>query len=108
MKTKCIGMFLPAIFLAGCMSKGNGPDMVQVAEADLASAGAPSVILPKLHALNQSEIQAGNLAATKACAADVKQYGQTLVSDHTAMDQQVSSMAQSQASNGSAAGSAGG
>ena len=109
MKTKCIGMFLPALLIVGCMNKSSDPGIAQAQSAgDAVDAAAPSAILPKLHALNQSEIQAGQLASTKACNAQVKQYGQTLVNDHTSMDQQVTQMAQNASSSSSAAGSSSG
>lgn len=42
-----------------------------------------------------TEIQAGQLAATKARGARVKQFAQKMVADHTQMDQQLMTLAQS-------------
>jgi putative membrane protein len=52
--------------------------------------------LEKLHAGNQAEIQSGKLAQRSATNADVKAFGEKMVTDHTQMDQQLTSMAQAQ------------
>lgn len=51
-----------------------------------AAKGDPEMILPKLHAINLSEIEAGDLAARKACRADVKNFGRIVARDHRALD----------------------
>jgi putative membrane protein len=50
--------------------------------------------LEKLHAADQAEIQAGQLAQQNGSSSDVKAFGQQMVSDHTQNDQQLSGMAQ--------------
>src|SRR5207253_8782930 len=50
-------------------------------------------VLRKLHHVNQEEIQAGQLAQQKGTTRDVKDYGATLVRDHTKGDQDVKTMA---------------
>src|SRR5690348_10972526 len=83
--------YLIAPFLfAACGSHQGTTNTQTTAPAALESGqGAPQAILPKLHAIDQAEIQASQMALTKACSADVKQYAQTLVADHTKADQQV-------------------
>jgi putative membrane protein len=65
------------------------------AKEEPGGAGAPEMILPKMHALNNAEIQAGNLAIKKACRAEVRQFGQALVADHSANNTQVGELAHS-------------
>lgn len=50
-------------------------------------------VLRKLHHINQEEIQAGQLAQQKGTTRDVKDYGATLVRDHTKGDQEVKTLA---------------
>lgn len=50
--------------------------------------------LERLHHINQSEIQLGKLAQQNGQSQDVKSYGEMLVKDHTAADQQVMAYAQ--------------
>jgi putative membrane protein len=50
-------------------------------------------VLRKLHHINQEEIQAGQLAQQKGTTRDVKDYGATLVRDHTKGDQDVKTLA---------------
>jgi putative membrane protein len=54
---------------------------------------AESQALNELHEANRAEIAAGKLAAKHAEAADVKQYGEMLVTDHTKADEQVMKLA---------------
>jgi putative membrane protein len=50
--------------------------------------------LEKLHAGNQAEIQAAQLGEANAQSADVKAFAQKMQSDHTKMDEQLTSAAQ--------------
>src|SRR5689334_10021730 len=50
-------------------------------------------VLMKLHHSNQMEIAAGKLAQEKGQSKDVKSFGKTLVSDHTAADKKVMALA---------------
>lgn len=50
--------------------------------------------LERLHHINRTEIQLGQLAQQNGQSQDVKSYGATLVKDHTANDQQVMAYAQ--------------
>lgn len=59
-----------------------------------AAKGAPEMILPKLHAINLSEIEAGDLAARKACRADVKRFARIVARDHRALDVTVQRLSQ--------------
>ena len=53
-------------------------------------------LLPKLHHVNQEEIQAGQLAQQKGSSSDVKSYGAMLVKDHKQADQELSALASKQ------------
>jgi putative membrane protein len=70
-----------------------------------------SQLINKLHKVNQMEIEVGNLAQTHAKSAKVKQFGETLVKDHTKADKDVLDFAKannivlSEAGMGSAGGS---
>lgn len=63
-----------------------------------AAAKAPSKKLveglEKLHADNQAEIQAGQLAQQNGMSPEVKSFGEQMVTDHTKVDQQLASIAQ--------------
>ena len=50
-------------------------------------------VLGKLHHANQMEIAAGKLAQEKGQSKDVKSFGKTLVTDHTASDTKVMALA---------------
>jgi putative membrane protein len=50
-------------------------------------------VLTKLHMSNQMEIAAGKLAEQKGQSKDVKSFGKTLVTDHTAADKKVMALA---------------
>lgn len=56
----------------------------------------PAAVLGKLHHANQMEIQMGKMAQEKGQAKEVKAFGKTLVTDHTAMDKKVMSLAKQQ------------
>ena len=51
-------------------------------------------ILSILHAKNEEEIKFGRLAQERGSSADVKQFGEMLVKDHTELDDQVARTAQ--------------
>lgn len=51
--------------------------------------------LEKVHASNQAEIQAGQMALTAAQSPQVKEFAQKMVDDHTKMDQELTQMSQS-------------
>ena len=63
------------------------------ARADSGAAAQTEEVLLKLHHSNQMEIAAGKLAQEKGQSKDVKSFGKTLVSDHTAADKKVMSLA---------------
>ena len=52
-----------------------------------------ATVLGKLHHANQMEIEMGKLAQEKGQSKDVKNYGKTLVTDHTAADKKVMALA---------------
>jgi predicted outer membrane protein len=51
------------------------------------------MILPKLNTLDAIEIQLAQIALTKGCRTDVKQYAQTISTDYTTHESQVRSLA---------------
>ncbi len=53
-------------------------------------------MLGKLHHSNQMEVAAGKLAEEKGQSKDVKSFGKTLVTDHTASDRKVMALAKSE------------
>ena len=55
---------------------------------------SPQAVLTEIHATNQLEIEAGQLAASKGSSAEVRDYGKTLAADHKSADQKVKSLAQ--------------
>ena len=52
-----------------------------------------ATVLGKLHHSNQMEIEMGKLAQQKGQSKDVKSFGKTLVTDHTAADNKVAALA---------------
>ena len=52
-----------------------------------------AAVLGKLHHSNQMEIEMGKLAQDKGQSKDVKSFGKTLVTDHTAADKKVAALA---------------
>jgi putative membrane protein len=88
----------------------NAPPSGRAAPSGAPSVGAPSgpgaagtaapsdtaAVLGKLHHANQMEIQMGKMAQEKGQAKEVKAFGKTLVTDHTAMDKKVMSLAKQQ------------
>jgi putative membrane protein len=58
-----------------------------------ADAPPPAEVLTKLHHANQKEIEMGKLAQKNGNSKDVKQFGKTLVQDHSAADKKVTALA---------------
>lgn len=56
-----------------------------------------AAVLKKLHHSNQIEIEMGKLGQDKGKASDVREFGKTLVTDHTAADQKVMALAKEEA-----------
>jgi putative membrane protein len=61
--------------------------------ADREASAQTAEVLGKLHHSNQMEIAAGKLAQEKGQAKDVKSFGKTLVTDHSAADKKVLALA---------------
>jgi putative membrane protein len=55
-----------------------------------------AAVLGKLHHSNQMEVAAGKLAEEKGQSKDVKSFGKTLVTDHTASDKKVMALAKTE------------
>lgn len=64
--------------------------------ADENSAAQTEEVLMKLHHSNQMEVAAGKLAQEKGQSKDVKSFGKTLVSDHSAADKKVMALAKTE------------
>jgi putative membrane protein len=58
-----------------------------------AEAPTPAEVLSKLHESNQKEIEMGKQAEKNGQSKEVKSFGRTLVTDHTAADKQVKALA---------------
>jgi putative membrane protein len=78
------GAFAMAVLLPGGLARSAGP------AADTAT------VLSKLHHSNQMEIEAGKLAQERGQSKDVKSFGKTLVTDHTAADKKVLALAKTE------------
>src|SRR5689334_6150049 len=70
------------------------PDTSQAADKEASMQTAE--VLSKLHHSNQMEVAAGKLAQEKAQSKDVKNFGKTLVTDHSAADKKVMALAKSE------------
>jgi putative membrane protein len=57
--------------------------------------GSDQDVLTEIHMVNETEIQAGNIAKTNASSKQVKDFAEMLVRDHTKADKQVMSLAKS-------------
>ncbi len=79
----------------GNSNMDNAPAPDRPANSDAGAAASPDArILSILHAKNQEEIAIGKLAQEKGASTEVKQYGQMLVADHSASDEQVRAAAE--------------
>ena len=88
-------LFVAALLpVAACSSNATAP-MAAAPPAPPPLAAADQSFINAVAATDAGEIQAGQLAATKARGARVKQFAQKMVSDHTAADQQLMTIAQS-------------
>ena len=79
------------LFLIGAVSLGSS---VALLAADNTESQAK--VLNDLHHSNQMEIQMGQLAQKNGSSDAIKKFGDTLVADHTDMDQKVTDVAKSQ------------
>jgi putative membrane protein len=61
--------------------------------AQAADPPATSEVLGKLHQSNQKEIEMGKMAQKNGTSKEVKEFGKTLVKDHTAADKKVTALA---------------
>jgi putative membrane protein len=61
--------------------------------ADNEASAKTAEVLAKLHHSNQMEVAAGKLAQEKGQSKDVKAFGKTLVTDHSAADKKVMALA---------------
>ena len=78
------------------LSKGLafGSLVVALMTAGIArAADDTATVLGKLHHSNQMEIEMGKLAQEKGQSKEVKSFGKTLVTDHTAADKKVAALA---------------
>jgi len=89
--TRGIGRGLRWAAVAGAAALFGGAGLAGSSFA----AGAPNTaeVLGKLHQADQKEIEAGKMAQKNGQSTEVKDYGKTLVKDHTAADKKVSTLA---------------
>jgi putative membrane protein len=80
------------VLCAGPASSADKAATAPAAPPKEASAQTAQV-LTKLHQSNQMEIAAGKLAQEKGQSKDVKSFGKTLVTDHSAADKKVMALA---------------
>jgi putative membrane protein len=76
----------------GADKAATTPDKAAAAP-DKAATAQTAQVLTKLHQSNQMEIAAGKLAQEKGQSKDVKSFGKTLVTDHSAADKKVMALA---------------
>jgi putative membrane protein len=79
---KIVSFAVVALFGAGSAQSADKEATAQTAE-----------VLSKLHHSNQMEVAAGKLAQEKGQSKDVKAFGKTLVTDHSAADKKVMALA---------------
>lgn len=100
--TFVLGLSAGAFAQAGAAPSGSPPAGAAAPSGSAApttpgaSASDTAAVLGKLHHSNQMEIQMGKMAQEKGQAKEVKAFGKTLVTDHTAMDKKVMSLAKQQ------------
>ncbi len=70
-----------------------GVAVVLTAAGVASAADDTAAVLGQLHHSNQMEIEMGKLAQDKGQSKDVKSFGRTLVTDHTAADKKVVALA---------------
>jgi len=58
-----------------------------------AADASPQAVLTQIHATNELEIQAGQLAESKGSSSEVRGFGKTLSEDHKSADQKVKALA---------------
>jgi putative membrane protein len=90
MKLRSCGMLLGlgiAVLARGENARAADPG------AGSAASSETRQVLEKLHHSNQMEIAAGKLAQEKGQSKDVRSFGKTLVSDHSAADKKVMALA---------------
>lgn len=67
--------------------------LFSIGTASAADTSETATVLGKLHHSNQMEIEMGKLAQEKGQAREVKSFGKTLVTDHSAADKKVLALA---------------
>jgi putative membrane protein len=82
------------IFFAGCNDDDNITGLDDQQQI-ITSITTDADIMGVLHQSNLNEINAGNLALSAASDAEVRSFGQMMVTDHTNLDQQGSALAAS-------------
>jgi len=90
-----------SLAVAGCQSEGRSdvpPTSSMVASAQplvmgMTDATKTSIVLRQLHAINQEEIETGKLAMDHAQSAEVKKFGNEMMTDHTNLDLKLTDLA---------------
>jgi putative membrane protein len=76
----------------GMQGKDMNMDMNKAQEAS-AGAYSPERLLSEIHAIDQMEIRAGNMAKSQSSRRDVRAFGEMLAKDHTKNDEKARSLA---------------
>lgn len=71
----------------------QSPDAGEAKQAPLSDTAKLNMVLRELHGLNQTEIESGRMASERAQAAEIKEFGQLMVRDHTEADRKLTDFA---------------
>jgi putative membrane protein len=90
-----------SLALVGCQSEGRSdvpPTSSMAASAqpmvmNMSDTMKTNMVLKQLHAINQTEIDTGKLAMDHAQSAEVKKFGNEMMTDHTNLDMKLTDLA---------------
>jgi len=93
-RSAAVALAVSAIAAYACKEGGDGPtDPKQTAGGIANSARSDADILGLMHEANRAELQAGQLALQISSNADVKTFATIMLSEHTAVDAELQSLA---------------
>jgi putative membrane protein len=93
-RSAAVALAVSAIAAYACKEGGDGPtDPKQTAGGIANSARSDADILGLMHEANRAELQAGQLALQISSNADVKSFATIMLSEHTAVDAELQSLA---------------
>jgi putative membrane protein len=98
MRTDRLGVILLAAGLLGCGGSDQTADQASADSAAAAVPATPQVTDPEIAHIavtaNRLDTEAGELAKTKTKNADVKQFAETMIRDHTNVNNEAGALAQ--------------